>query len=528
MSERMNDFMRALIGMGLGGFGAASLTALRLRVARHRRVQASLRRRYGIEPHTPIHRFDECRARIQAVREKLGDRALDALTSGSTHEPKRLVYSRARLRATHLAFSETYSRLFLQLGMKRKSFFVFSPLGSDSSLTSLMLDGKPPPRMACLQTPHRIQGLPALKSAAADYGDTAVRLWMLANADPGMLYATNPSTLATFMSELTESWDESRALVRDHRRNPELYGGALTRAQRLIEARGASARLERIAGSDAPLPAVELFPSLSHFSCWDGGYVRTFLEQVHAYLPSCRFIPMYSMSTETIETITCLAPDGSFAFLPLAPGVVYEFLPLDADDRAEALLPPHALTPGELYTLVVSDAYGLLRYQTEDVFLCQRMVAGLPDLRFQRRRNLSYSFTGEKLTGEQASAALRSVQAALPALKDAGYLSLLPAHPPGDPLPHYKVVLIQSGADGAPKIDLPAGAEICRRVEAALSELNGEFRAKLSSRRLGGMQFVTLPIRAFVKKLGGDTAAETWEAQFKFLPLYAKRWEELG
>jgi acyl-CoA synthetase (AMP-forming)/AMP-acid ligase II len=522
MRERLNDFARATIGAVLTLAGWAAWVVFAWRVWRFESTQRRLRARHAIGPETPIQDFDGCRPRIEAVRRALGPRALEASTSGSTRAPKKLVYTRQRLAETHLVFSETLARWFVRLGVRRMSFFVFSPMSSDSSLTSLMLEEKRSGWLLCLQTPHRVQAEPVIKKAAAKYGDTAVRLWILAVTNPGMLYATNPSTLATFFHELFSDWDRSRRLVRDAFEQPALFDAALASLQRRVCARGARERLERIARAAAPLSVEEMFPGLAAYCCWDGGYVQSFLEQVRKRLPPSRyqFIPMYSMSTETIETVSGIGREGPY-FLPIAPGVLYEFLPESAEDRPEHLLKPSELQPGQLYSMVVSDGYGLSRYQTEDLFRCERRVGRLPDLRFVRRRNLSYSFTGEKLTGQQLSEALAVAQREVSSLRNAGFLTCLPAHPAGAALPHYKVVLISD-------LEAPQdSAQICAVVQQQLCEMNAEFAAKIASRRLGSMEFASIPIREFVRKVGGEAAAQTWESQFKFLPLYAKRWEEL-
>lgn len=67
------------------------------------------------------------------------------------------------------------------------------------------------------------------------------------------------------------------------------------------------------------------------------------------------------------------------------------------------VIKPTGLEPGKLYEMIVSDSYGLCRYHTGDLFLCRRKINSLPDLVFQRRRGLQYSFTGEKLTAEQVT-----------------------------------------------------------------------------------------------------------------------------
>jgi hypothetical protein len=113
---------------------------------------------------------------------------------------------------------------------------------------------------------------------------------------------------------------------------------------------------------------------------------------------------MYSMSTETVEPLP-YSQGEELHVLPIAEGVLYELLPEGAPDDPEALLSPAELEPGEAYSMGVSDPCGLLGYQTEDALRCVATIEGLPDLRFERRRGLAFSFTGEKLTGEQLSMA---------------------------------------------------------------------------------------------------------------------------
>src|SRR5260370_105214 len=150
---------------------------------------------------------------------------------------------------------------------------------------------------------------------------------------------------------------------------------------------------------------------------------------------------MYSMSTETIETISHFQGD-SISFLPLGTRVLYEFVEETAVDKVANLLSADQLEIGKTYSMVVSDPYGLRRYQTSDVFLCRGMVAGLPDLSFIRRRGLSYSFTGEKLTAEHVSMVFQGLRKEFPLLDGETFLTCVPSQPANDPIPHYKVLLI--------------------------------------------------------------------------------------
>ena len=204
---------------------------------------------------------------------------------------------------------------------------------------------------------------------------------------------------------------------------------------------------------------------------------------------------MYSMSTETIETLPYFQGD-EIAFLPFAPGVVYEFL-----DDAGNLLDVDQLEPGQLYEMVTSDAYGLRRYRTDDLFLCKRKIRNLLDLAFVRRRTLEYSFTGEKLTAVQLSAVFEQLRARYPVLLTDRVLTCVPSQPP-----HYKVLLIGDSHT----IDHDEIAACCDEL---LSEMNCEYRSKRTSGRLEPVEVVSISLKEFA------AMNPTWETQYKFLPL---------
>ena len=334
---------------------------------------------------------------------------------------------------TQLVFIDSFWRYLAETPLINRSIFIFSSMRRDDSLTSLLLqDPGPPPYLFGLQAPHLVQNDSTVLEAARSYGETAVRLWILAVSNPALIYATNPSTIAAFFHEIHENWESSRRLIVEAR--------GLERIQKRIAVRGAAERLREIAASRRPIPISEMFPALGAFACWDGGYVAPFIEQVRRYLPVARYqhLPMYSMSTETIETIA-VSRDGKPRFLPLAPGVFYEFVEEGKADLPVNLLLPAQLKPGKHYAMVVSDAYGLRRYQTDDLFECVGMIDGIPDLRFAQRRNLSYSFTGEKLTAEQLKLAYVHAASCFPALHEDGFLTCFPCI---DPVPRYQLMYV--------------------------------------------------------------------------------------
>jgi len=521
----VNDCLRWLIGLSVRRLGLVLSAAHRFRIARFRQGQRRLRRRYRIEADTPVLTFGPALERlVEEAAARAGGGAVFASTSGSTDRPKRLLYTRGRLRAVKLAFVDSFARCCHAYGVRRTSLYVFSALDRDDSLTSLLLEGDGlPPYLHTLQAPYRVHADPALRELAESYGAAAVRLWVLAIADPGVLYSTNPSTLSTFLDELAEDWPRCSELVRRFCREPEAFGRRVHKVARRLASRGSARRLRLIAESERALPPRLFAPSVRAYVCWTGGYVKPFLERLAEHLPPERYrlVPMYSMSTETIETVSHFRA-GEVAFLPLARGVLYEFAEEGAEDRPENLLTAEALKAGKAYTLVVSDPYGLRRYQTGDLFLCRGFVRGLPDLAFLRRRDLEYSFTGEKLTAEQAGAAFNRLRAEYTQLAAGSFLTCVPSRPAGESVPHYKLVCVgPSGAWASER-----GEELAARFDELLGEFNREYKAKRASGRLGPVRFERATPADFARRLRPAAGGEGWEAQFKFLPLYRRTWEE--
>jgi len=64
-------------------------------------------------------------------------------------------------------------------------------------------------------------------------------------------------------------------------------------------------RLENIAKINASLSLQVCAPAVQAYICWVGGYVKPFLDRLSGSSPpeSLPAHPMYSMSTETLETV---------------------------------------------------------------------------------------------------------------------------------------------------------------------------------------------------------------------------------
>jgi hypothetical protein len=498
MRGLLNDCLRSVIGWTIKLLGVLCIVQQRLQIIAFSANQKRLKRKYGIRLDTPPMSYGpEVERSIIKAAQKHGTNARFATTSGSTGKPKEILYTHRRLLALKLTFTDMFARACCTFRIARTSLYVFSSFETDTSLTSLLLDERSSPNyLSTLQAPYRVQRHPAIRSLVSKYGVAAVRLWLLTVSNPGVLYSTNPSTISTFLDELSRDWPRSSRLIKDWCDNPELFGHAVHKIFHRLESRGCKKRLKQIAQSDGPMPLASCAPAVTAYICWTGGYVQPFLERLATHLPSPRYtlIPMYSMSTETIETLPYFRNHNNY-FLPLAHGVGYEFI----DDTGN-LIDADQLEPGQLYEMVISDAYGLKRYRTDDLFRCERKIHNLPDLTFARRRRLEYSFTGEKLTGEQLSTVFIQLRVMYPALLTDRFLTCVPSQPP-----HYKLLLI---GDSRPGDDALAAS-----CDALLCEINCEYRAKRDSGRLGSIEVRNVTFDAFI------ATNPTWETQFKFLPL---------
>ena len=514
----IQDGFRAVIAFWVRMMGHGLNGVHRLRVRGCRRRSLTLRARYGITPDTPIVRHGEALdRRLQAVA---GRGVRFASTSGSSGVPKRIPYSQKRVFQVKALYMDAFCRAFSAMGVRRTSLYVFSAIGTDDSLTSLMMAERQalPPYFSSLQAPYRVHGHPAMMALEKQYGTAAVRLWVLVMSNPGAMYATNPSTVALFLERLVEDWDGCTALIRDWVQEASAFDRNVRRIARRLRSAGDRERMAMVSNSRTPLPFLTCVPALSFLCCWDGGYVRPYLDRVWAHLDRdrVRHLPMYSMSTETVETLPDFR-EPDVAFLPVAPGVLYEFLSLDSEEDPSAILPPEALKVGQEYSMVVSDRWGLVRYHTEDVFSVARQVTGLPDLRFERRLGLAFSFTGEKLTGDHARAA---IQAVIDQRKDLSQIPWLVLVPSAEPRPHYKLVMA-----GEPPV--LASSQIGALLDAALGVVNQEYLDKRRSGRLSSPEAILMPFEDALRWVGRQQPGRRWETQFKFLPMVTTPWEKL-
>jgi hypothetical protein len=254
-SARRNDVALGVLGAMLPLIARlVQLWSKHLR-RRFRSDQEALRRRYRIDDGTEIRGYDAVtRLSIENFAAQQAG-VVFAETSGTTLTPKRIAYTPERFADSTRQARGCAVWALDRYAVARPSIMVLSGLQRDRSYSSLVLDPRKrsPPYLKGLLEPAGYLWQDGFFPLIERYGLTAVRLWLAIVSNPGVLYATNPSTLATFLRELHADWSASRRLVRDYR-NGTLADGPLERVFRRLGGSDAPARLDLAAYASETLP----------------------------------------------------------------------------------------------------------------------------------------------------------------------------------------------------------------------------------------------------------------------------------
>lgn len=434
--------------------------------------------------------FENQKNNLTEFANRNGQKIFLAQTSGTRNVPKTVPYTLSRMKLTQKTFLKSMITLTAPL-KGRKTFFVFSSVEDDASLTSGMLKEKDPTLIELLQAPYRFITTPQGLKLKDEVGLLTLRVALITVTSPRYFYATNPSTLTHFLDEVKENWGLIKNNLKKIQHHPELLE---------LADGDAGERLKKLLSFEIP-DLKDIAPELMGIISWDGGYVGPFLDRLKEKYPKLLFLPMYSMSTESIETVPHRI-EGKLHFLPTMMNVLPEFL------KDGTIFAPHELTPGEIYTLLITDEWGLKRYDTQDEFVVNEMVDGLPDLRFKRRRNITASMTGEKISEDQCLLLFQELRKQFD-LSEL-FLSL------------YGRVVQNQGQYYLNLIGPKNELELSRLAQSAqeiLSSINEEYSAKVQSGRLLPLEARALSVSEFAELMGQNIK---WESQFKIMPLYEK------
>jgi hypothetical protein len=489
-------------------------------VARYPADQLALAERYRVRDQEPRVYDDVVRAQIERAAAACREPYELVMTSGTMAQPKQLLYPLSRARVLQRTYMKQVLLACDHAGVDRLAGYFVTNLAPDRSLSALLARVRPPRLLRSIALRESLGHVPEAAALAARFSSPAVHVALLALASPSILTAVNPSSLSGLFDRVGRDWLDLREALRALLRT-DLVDVVRARLGSVVQARHRRL-LDLIDASSAPAIR-DLVPDLRIVCCWDGGYVQPFLDRLREQLRNvAHFYPMFSLSTETVayEIYPRLSLDGG---LPIYPGVCYEFLDPNGPAAAAHLCKPWDIDVGRLYEMVVSDAFGLTRYRTGDVFVVLGVQGRVPLLRFMGRAGLSYSFTGEKITAEQLLAVYERVHREHDARGVA--FTCLPSAPqaPRGAIPGYVFVACFE-ADGALPVSVSAEA-----LDRMLSEMNHEYAAKRASGRLATPRLVVDRydrLRAAIIRSDGRFSASNPE-QFKLLPLYQMLWEAL-
>jgi hypothetical protein len=180
----------------------------------------------------------------------------------------------------------------------------------------------------------------------------------------------------------------------------DLEGGTLDVGTRRIRLAPVAEWRLRLLGRD-PIPWEALWPDLKLLSCWTDAGSACFVDALRARFPSTRIQGKGLLATEAPVTIPLVdAP----APVPLVDEVFLEF-----ETAAGAVLRLPELEDGKEYSVIVTQAGGLVRYRMHDRVRVEGRHGRTPCLRFLGRDNQVSDLVGEKLHEAFVRGALRCV-----------------------------------------------------------------------------------------------------------------------
>lgn len=335
---------------------------------------------------------------------------------------------------------------------------------------------------------------------AARAGAHAKDLVMITTANPSSLVAF-ARTIETHQEALLRDWyDGTNTRATAAGLNPK---GALAHAARRRD-RSMARRLTAAAAAEGRLTPRHIWPELALLGVWTGGTLTPYLGLLPQYYGEAA-LRDHGLSASEGHLTVPLA-DGSVGGMLNHGGAFFEFLPVDGSSNQGTLLPQELRQGGE-YTVVITTAGGLCRYNLGDVVRCNGWVGQTPTLEFLNRGRDVASITGEKLTAKQVAMAADTTRRRFDFVMGEFVLALQW----GDP-PRYVLVMEQG------RVPKHLVGNLARDFDATLAALNVEYDAKRRSGRIRQIALAYAPIgswqtlRAAAMERGGT--AEQYKHRF--------------
>jgi GH3 auxin-responsive promoter len=264
-------------------------------------------------------------------------------------------------------------------------------------------------------------------------------------------------------------------------------------------------QLEALANKNGSLYPKDYW-NLRLLGCWLGGTVGHQSRELHQYFGPAPQRDLGYVSTEGRHTVPL--EDGTSCG-PLVPdGMFYEFEPENSGD----VLLPQDLSPGGLYSVLITSSNGLYRYRIGDLVRCRGFFGQSPLLEFVRKTGDYRDLEGEKISGQQVVLAVDTAIRRLE-LPVSSRFSLSPNRP-AKGAPNYSVV-IESFAGNSDAVERRLASEI----DLELKQMNLMYAQKRSDGSLREPNVVALSGDVWDKYTSTLVKGRgTGETQFKHPP----------
>ncbi len=434
------------------------------------------------------------------------------LTSGSTATAKYVPVTNAFVRAKSRAFGIYWAEVFARHPEAKAGRMVtnFSDSGEPVKTACGLPSSSESAYWAGVTRATSLATTPIIPKSIAQIGDSDSRYYAIARIlleeQFSVIMTLNPSTILLLFQKIAQYADD---LIADVER------GGLGERPRVGEAvrelvreryRGNPARADELRAlvAGGGLLAHRLWPALHMAICWRSPMLQPYLELLAPHLEGVAQRDYILMASEGIMAIPI--EDGRSGG-PLALGVhLYEFVPEEQADRSDPdVLLPHQLEDGRTYVVVLSNGSGLYRYDIGDVVRVRGFVGRTPCVEFLHRAGATCSLTGEKLTEDQVTSAVRDVARALDLrIED---FTLAPAK---GGFPRY-VAYVEFVGTPEPR----ALASFPGRLDDALEQHNIEYGGKRSSERLAAPELAVVAQGSYDARRRQRLAGGTSDSQIK-------------
>ena len=234
------------------------------------------------------------------------------------------------------------------------------------------------------------------------------------------------------------------------------------------------ASLSQVLDKDGTIPPDILWPKLSALVTWTGGSCGIALEKLKSYLPlNVNIVEMGYSCSEFNGTVNIDIKRNTC--LPLLTDNFYEFVAKeDWESNSPKFLLLNEIDADKDYYIFVTTASGLYRYDINDVVRATDGVGNCPGLRFVRKGKGMTNITGEKISEDQAIAAVSY------GLKSAGCITETFLVLAEEDASTYRI-FVESSQNIS--VDL-----LSEKIEGELRKRNAEYDDKRASGRLNPVE----------------------------------------